>query len=64
MVIMNKPKVKVVTKERLKELAVVTFIVTLILIAGRMGYQDDVAQHESNCASATYVNDNNEYCGE
>ena len=59
MVIMNKPKVKAITKERLKEWAVVLFIITLILIAGKMGYQDDVEQHKRNCESAAYVSDNN-----
>ena len=63
MIKMNKPKVRAITKERLMELAVVTLIVTLILIAGKMGYEDEVAQLKSNCDSAAYVNDNNVDCG-
>ena len=39
-------------------------VLSLMSIANEMDYQDAVDQHEINCASATYVNDNDIECGE
>ena len=50
------------TKERLKTLAVVVAILSLVSIASEMDYQDAVAQHAVNCSSSTYTYDNKGEC--
>jgi hypothetical protein len=48
----------------LKEWCLFIAIFAAFCVVGTMDYDDAVAQHEINCASATYVNDNNLDCGE
>jgi len=48
----------------IKEWLLFASIFAAFCVVGTMDYEDAVAQHKINCASATYVNDNPELCGE
>jgi hypothetical protein len=50
--------------DKLKPVAIAIYIFGLIIIAHSLAFEDEVAQHKINCASATYVLDNNLNCGE
>ena len=49
-------------KTAIKEWSAGFVLFALILLAGTMEFSDEVAQHKINCASATFVNDNNLEC--
>lgn len=53
---------KLKTKSRLIELACWVAFVLLISLAGNLAYEDEVLQGQSNCSSATYANDNQQFC--
>jgi hypothetical protein len=65
MVIKNTKPVSFLSRIKAYKLGA-SFVAALLIIglAGNLFYEDDVVQHNSNCASATYVNDNPESCGE
>jgi hypothetical protein len=49
-------------KKALKEWLCWFAFFALICVAGTMDYNDAVLQHDVNCQSATFVNDNNLNC--
>lgn len=65
MITKNKPALKTritralsISKQHLKPMLAITFFICVFSIVGSMDYQDEVLQHQTNCKSATYSNDN------
>lgn len=65
MITKNKPALKfrikrslINYKEKLKPVAALVLILTAYSLVGAFEYEDEVLQHQINCQSATYANDN------
>ncbi len=58
----SKNKLTLKTKSRIKEVIVLSVVVTLFSIVAEMDYQDEINQANYNCSFATYAADNAQEC--